>query len=218
MVSDSVLIPPVDPVIYHITHADNLAGILRAGRLLCDAEARKLNAAKTGIGYQHIKDRRLRRRVPTSSGGHLGDYVPFNFCPRSVMLYAVANGHEGYDGGQDPVIHLVSTVQTAIDTGRPWAFTDRHAELGHAIYYDDFCQIGEVDWTVMDRKQWGGDSDLKERRQVEFLVHEWLPWSAIQKVVTRTDATAVRVRSILAQHGAPQSVTVEATWYYESIP
>lgn len=211
--------PPADPGIYHITHADNLEGILRVGRLWCDAQVRALSAARTAIGYQHIKDRRLRRKVTTASGGCLGDYVPFNFCPRSVMLYAVAGRTTGYDGGQDPVVHLVSTIQTAIDSGRPWAFTDRHAELGHALYYDDLCQIEEVDWSVMDiRKWWGGDSAVRERRQAEFLVHEWFPWSSIQRVVTRTEETAERVRSILAQHGAMQSVTVEPSWYYETKP
>lgn len=83
----------------------------------------------TNIGHMHIKQRRLSRRVPAAAGGMLGDYVPFNFCPRSVMLFRVNKGHQDYPGGQEEVIHLVSTVQTAIATGQPWAFTDRHAEL-----------------------------------------------------------------------------------------
>jgi len=81
---------PADPAIYHITHVDNLANILATGRLLSDAQVRKANAARTGIGYQHIKARRLRRPVDVAARGHLGDYVPFNFCRRSVMLYVVA--------------------------------------------------------------------------------------------------------------------------------
>jgi hypothetical protein len=210
--------PPSDPGIYHITHADNLDSIVGAGGLWCDARVRSLTSPKTEIGYQHIKERRLRRPVTTAKGGCLGDYVPFNFCPRSVMLYVVAGGRTGYSGGQDPIVHLVSSVQVAIDSGRPWTFTDRHADLGHAIYYDDICQIGEVDWAVMETRQWGGDNDLKERRQAEFLVHDWFPWSAIQQVVTRTEETAERVRSILAPHGAMQSVTVEPSWYYETKP
>lgn len=209
---------PTDPTVYHITHVDNLEGIVAAGRLLCDAQVRAKNAARTGIGYQHIKDRRLRRAVEVGARGHLGDYVPFNFCRRSVMLYVVGQGHEGYRDGQDPILHLVSSVRTVIATGRPWAFTDRHAELGHAIYFDELGQMGEVDWGVMVRKQWGGDSDVKEQRQAEFLVHEWLPWSAIRAVVARTEATASRVRSILHGHGASPTVTVEPGWYYEGLP
>jgi len=209
---------PPDPAIYHITHVDNLTNILALGHLLCDARVRKVKAAITGIGYEHIKARRLRRPVGVAAGGHLGDYVPFNFCSRSVMLYVVAQGHDEYKGGQDPIVHLVSTVRTAIATGRPWAFTDRHADLGHAAYFADLDQMGEVDWRVMDRTQWGGDSDVKERRQAEFLVHEWLPWSAIRGVATRTRETANRVRAILAGHEGSPAVTVEPGWYYEGIP
>jgi hypothetical protein len=209
---------PNDPLIYHITHVDNLPNIVAAGRLWCDAEVRKANAARTGIGYQHIKDRRLRRAVDVSAHGFLGEYVPFNFCRRSVMLYVVAQGHTEYRSGQDPILHLVSTVKTAIATGRPWAFTDRHADLGHAVYYDDLAYMPEVDWSLMDRRQWGGDSDVKERRQAEFLVHEWLPWAAIRGIVARTETTAGQVRSILASHKTSPHVKVDPGWYYEGIP
>jgi len=215
----SARLPPTDPMICHITHVDNLDGILEADRLWCDAKTRELAAVRTGIGYQHIKDRRLRRRVGVGVGGFLGEYVPFNFCPRSVMLYAVAGGRTGYGGGQDPIVHLVSSVQRAIATGRPWAFTDRHADLGHAVYYDDLCHVGEVDWSVMSADQfWGGDSDLKERRQAEFLVHEWFPWTAVRGVVARTEATATQVRDILVRRGAVQLVRVKPSWYYERMP
>jgi hypothetical protein len=209
---------PADPAIYHITSIDNLPDIVKAGRLWCDAQVRKLSLAKQTIGYAHIKARRLRRTVGVSAAGCLGDYVPFNFCQRSVMLYVVAQGHDEYRGGQNPIIHLISTVKTAIATGRPWAFTDRHADLGHAVYYEGLDHLDEVDWSVMDQRQWGGDSDMKERRQAEFLVHEWLPWSAILGIAVRTQETAARVRAILASDGGSPAVKVEPSWYYEGVP
>ena len=72
--------------IYHITHADNLEQIVREGRLWCDAQRIARGLAHTNIGYSHIKARRMRHPVTVSAGGTLGEYVPFNFCPRSVML------------------------------------------------------------------------------------------------------------------------------------
>jgi len=83
-----------DPPIFHITHVDNLPGILREGGLWSDAQRIARNVVSTNIGHLHIKQRRLNRAVTTRSGGKLGDYVPFNFCPRSVMLYAVNRGHQ----------------------------------------------------------------------------------------------------------------------------
>ena len=88
----------------------------------------------------------------------LGDYVPFNFCYRSVMLYVIHRGSvEGYDGGQEPVVHLVSSVGQAIGCNRPWAFTDRHADLAYAKYFESLDDEGEVDWRV-DAAQLLGES------------------------------------------------------------
>jgi hypothetical protein len=70
------LTPPQNPRIYHITHMGNLASICQDGRLWSDAERRKRDLGVTNIGYEHIKHRRLQRRVDKAAGGYLGDYVP----------------------------------------------------------------------------------------------------------------------------------------------
>ena len=123
---------PADPPIFHITHIDNLPSIASAGGLWCDAQRIARTIDNTNIGHLHIKQRRLTRRVTVAAGGALGDYVPFNFCPRSVMLYAVHCGHQDYGAGQESIVHLVSSVAVATNLGRKWAFSDRHAELAHA--------------------------------------------------------------------------------------
>lgn len=91
----------MDRLIFHITHVKNLAGIIEAGFLFSDSACRAGSAKPVNIGYSHIKDRRLKRKVPCAAKGTLGDYVPFNFCPRSVMLYVVSRGHDDYQGGQE---------------------------------------------------------------------------------------------------------------------
>lgn len=145
---------PNDPKIFHINHADSLSGILLEGGLWCDAQRIERGLSSTNIGYQHIKKRRLTRQVEVAAGGYLGEYVPFNFCPRSVMLYVVSRGHDDYQGGQDEIVHLVSRVSVATQLEKPWTFTDRHAELAHALFYDDLTQLDEVAWEVMGLKQW----------------------------------------------------------------
>jgi hypothetical protein len=52
------------------------------------------------IGYSHLKQARLARNVDKADGGTLGDYVPFYFCNRSVMLYIISKGHQDYSGGK----------------------------------------------------------------------------------------------------------------------
>ena len=205
---------PADPQIFHITHVDNLPGILAAGRLWSDAQRIAQGFVSTNIGYSHIKARRLSRPVPCASKGMLGDYVPFNFCPRSVMLYVVSQGHQNYSGGQQSIVHLVSRMSRVLAAGRSWAFTDRHADLGYAAYFDSPARLAEVDWSVMPLRQWGGDSDLKERRQAEFLVHDFCPWNVFEEVAVGSVAAEAAVHAMLAPASYRPTVVVRPHWYY----
>ena len=95
--------PPVQPKIYHIVHVDRLASILADGCLCSDAVMMQRPGTGTTIGMSDIKQRRLTMAVPCQPGTHVGDYVPFYFCPRSVMLYVIhcANHPQlTYRGGQ----------------------------------------------------------------------------------------------------------------------
>lgn len=198
--------------IYHITHVDNLRSIVEHQCLWSDAQRLKQRIGNVNIGHAHIKQRRLMRPVPVASKGFLGEYVPFNFCSRSVMLYAICrNNVAGYADGQDPVVHLVSSIEAVAASGRPWAFTDRHADLGYARYFDDLANLNEVDWNAMPLTWW---KNVKEQRQAEFLVHDWFPWSCVEKITVYNDAIAKRAKEALekAKHQPP--IVVEVSWYY----
>jgi ssDNA thymidine ADP-ribosyltransferase, DarT len=200
--------------IYHITHVENLASIITEGRLWSDAMriAKKL-PCKT-VGMNHIKERRLRRQVPVAAKGTLGEYVPFNFCNRSIMLYALHRGHPDYDGGQDSILHLVSTIAAAVGCGRPFAFTDRHADLAYTAYFDSTEHLSKIPWKVMPVRQWGGDNELKAKRQAEFLVHKWFPWECVHAIVASNRRTAERAIAILEAAEHRPAVMVEPSWYY----
>lgn len=152
---------PDDPLIFHITHVDNLPAILAQGGLWSDAERIRRALVSTNIGHVHIKNRRLQRPVQTRAGGNLGDYVPFNFCPRSVMLYVVHRGHQDYQGGQEDIIHLVSSVSRAVALGRLdrdyWADVkeERQAEfLVHEFFpWEAVTEIAAMSTAVQHRVQ-----------------------------------------------------------------
>jgi hypothetical protein len=187
---------PDNPSIFHITHVNNLAGILREGGLWCDAQRSARQIGSTNIGHLHIKQRRMARTLTTEFGGKLGDYVPFNFCSRSVMLYPISRGHDDYRGGQEQIVHLVSDVQTAVAVGRPWAFTDQHADLAHALHYADLALLGEVSWRVMELTYW---QEVREERQAEFLVHTFFPWAAVREIGVMTTEAAEQVEAAISQ-------------------
>lgn len=127
------------------------------------------------------------------------------------MLYVVSRGHDDYQGGQDEIVHLVSRVSLATQLEKPWAFTDRHAELAHALFYDDLTQLDEVAWEVMGLKQW---SDKRELRQAEFLIYEFFPWMAIEEVVVKTPAMEAKVKEILAGSAYQPKVRAIPGWCY----
>src|SRR5437867_12770070 len=79
----SMTTPPARPKIFHITHVDNLRSIVAAGELLSDASMIARGGPLAGIGMSTIKQRRLALPVTCHANDHVGDYVPFYFCPRS---------------------------------------------------------------------------------------------------------------------------------------
>lgn len=154
----------------HITHIDNLASILDQGCLWSDAKRIELGLINQNIGYSHIKARRLTRPVKVAAGGTIGQYVPFNFCPRSVMLFVIHRGHADFQGGQELVLHLISDIDTIRLSNEHCFFTDIHADLDYAEQIDDFARINELDIDkIINLKYW---QDFKEEKQAEFLAFD----------------------------------------------
>ena len=147
-------------------------------------------------------------------GETLGQYVPFNFCPRSVMLYVINQGHVDYKEGQSPILHLVSSIESIIASGRPWFFTDRHADLLYAQQFDSLDDLDKIDWTVMPARYWAGDPDMKEKRQAEFLVYDWCPWSAIKEIAAINQSVKNQVELDLKPSAHKPAVQIRRDWYY----
>ena len=122
---------PAEPKIYRIDHVDRLPSIVEDDWLLCDAEISRRSPPGTTIGMNQIKERRLNELTLTSHPDlHVGDCVPFYFCPRSIMLYVIYRANHpklSYRGGQDPILHLEAdlrqTVTWAQAHDQRWAFT-----------------------------------------------------------------------------------------------
>jgi hypothetical protein len=133
---------PSSPKIYHITHVSNLASIVANQGLVSDAKRITARLSCSLVGMSTIKQRRLHEiEVSCYPGTKVGQYVPFYFCPRSIMLYILHRGNHleiTYTGGQQPIIHLqadlYSVIQWADSQGVNWAFSDRNAGAYLAIF------------------------------------------------------------------------------------
>ena len=207
----------VATMIYHITHLDNLSGIIETGNLLSDRQMVDAGG-HTVIGFNHIKRRRLEEiAVPCYPGTMVGDFVPFYFCPRSIMLYIIEKRRDelAYKGGQKEVVHLVSSVQSAMDAGCTCAFTPSSAATKYnRNFHRKIEQLDEIlDWDAIRTTNWG-DPGVKDRKQAEFLTHDHFPWAAIESIGTFNADVRDRVQAILANTDHRPTVTVQGSWYY----
>ncbi len=204
--------------IYHITHLRNLPSILQEGGLCCDNTVAERTLTPTEIGYQHIKERRTSKPVLLAPGGTLADYVPLYFAPRSPMLYAIAKGLvAGYDEGQEPVLHLVTTAEYIERQNLAFVFTDGHAVMAFSTFFNNLESLDHIDWDIMKARYWMDtleDNDRKRRRQAEFLVHDFLPWFLIDEIGVMTNRVKQKVIAVLDSAEHQPKVTVRRNWYY----
>lgn len=210
---------PAQPKIYHIVHVDRLEAIIAAGGLLSDAKIMELNASGTTIGMNSIKQRRLQELTLASYPDlHVGDCVPFYFCPRSIMLYLIyqANHPElAYRGGQVPIVHLQADLKTSVEWAqqqpRRWAFTLSNAG---SYYFEDRCDLGrlnELDWQAIETNQW---QSCKEGKQAEFLMELSFPWQLVESIGVHSHSIYQQVMNILQAAPHRPTVTIKPQWYY----
>lgn len=210
---------PAQPKVYHIVHADRLPSIVADRKLWCDAEI--VQRAPTGpmIGMSSIKRRRLTELILSSHPDlHVGDCVPFYFCPRSVMLYLIYQGNHPdltYRGGQGPIIHLEADLNAVVSWAsrhqRRWAFTLSNA--GSYFFEDrsDLADLHEIDWKAVQATDW---RQCKEGKQAEFLLEDSFPWKLVERIGVKSRASFQQVANALPANGHRPPIEIRADWYY----
>lgn len=205
----------MNPAILHITNVGNLPAILQLGGLWSNNHLPAGAPAPISSAHANIQARRAGTVVPCGPGGSLHDYVPFYFGERSPMLYANHTGFAG-SGGQRPLIYLVSDVQRVVQGGCQWVFTDGHAEMlrGLTRAHNSIAALQGLDWVAIRARFWGADAETKRKKQAEFLVYRFFPWTLVSEIVVLDAAMQAQVHGILAGQTHAPAVTVTPSWYY----
>lgn len=214
--------PPGRLKIYHITHVDNLASIVADGTI--EAEGRRVSRGRgqISIGMTEIKRRRLHEiSVSCHSDTMVGEYVPFYFCPRSIMLYILHMGNHPdlshYRDGQRPILHLQVDLKTAItwaDRYRiRWAFSDRNAGSYYADFHCNYRALNKIDWKAVRSTDFR-DPIVKEGKQAEFLLHDTCPWHLVEKIGVLNQHVFRQTNNALHHAQHKPVVAIEKTWYY----
>lgn len=158
MSTNELILNPEKALIWRIIHRDNLPWILTKG-LHCRNSAER-DPGYVNIGNEELIDKRNQRTVPIRPGGTLSDYIPFYFTPFSPMMYNIKSGYGGIRRREnEEIVILVSSLRNVHSMGLPVVFTDRHAYPPLARYFDDLAQLGQIDWPLLQRRDFKRDID-----------------------------------------------------------
>lgn len=211
---------PIPTKIYHITHVENIASIVDTGGLVSDAKMIERGGPAVPVGMGEIKERRLGLPVKCHPDDKVGEYVPFYFCPRSIMLYIFyMDNREGltYHGGQRPMVHLELDVDKVVEAADAadvrWAFTNANAAAGYAEFGSTIEELGMVDWEAVPLNDFRSGR-VKEAKQSEFLVKDVVPWEFVERIGVHSEDYREQAVEALedAQHRPP--VSVQHGWYF----
>jgi hypothetical protein len=212
---------PANPKIYHITHLRNLTQIVQASAVWSDSERIAQNVDAEIVGMSKIKARRLNvLSVDCHPGTRVGEYVPFYFCPRSIMLYILHMGNHPeltYRDGQRPILHLradlTATIRWADQNEVRWAFSDSNAGGCLAKFFKSISDLDKINWAAVEATDFR-PMQVREGKQAEFLVYKLLPWELIECIGVKDADIEQQVNDILRDVRHKPLVAVEPNWYY----
>jgi hypothetical protein len=213
--------PPAHPKIYHILHIDRLPSVISDGHLFSDAIINQRPTTGTVIGISRIKERRLKECTLNSYPDlHVGDCVPFYFCPRSIMLYKIFRGNDpelSYKDGQRAIVHLELDLKSATGWGdrvkKRWAITKSNASSAYFEDFNSLTRLDDLNWQAIHASYWQ-PSEIREPKQAEFLIEEKIPWELVDRIGVHNADTQAKVKDCLTKTGHRPPIEIKLNWYY----
>lgn len=203
-------------LIWRIVHKDNIPWILQHGLHAGNSSIQSPDWVH--IGNPELTDKRAKHQVPLPPGGVLNDYVPFYFTPFSPMLRNISTGWGGITKrANDDIVILVSSLRKLEEMGYPYVFTDSHAYYMWANFYADLAHLGEVDWPLIQSRDFKRDPDDPgkfERYQAEALVYECCPVEALKGMVCYSEKTKQQLDVLVGKFGHKLDVHARPEWYF----
>lgn len=207
---------PDNAFIFRIVHRDNLEWILGNG-VHCRNSA-TFDPKYINIGNTELIGKRSTKVVPISPGGSLSDYVPFYFTPRSPMLLNIKTGYNGVTKrSNSEIVILVSSLKTLRSKSRPFVFTNQHAYVPNARFFDDLSRLTEIDWGILQQSDFKRDNDdlgKVNRYQAEALIHQHIPVDHLIGIACNDASAEARINSQIAAAGLQVKVAQRPRWYF----
>ncbi|MGH9467694.1 MAG: DarT ssDNA thymidine ADP-ribosyltransferase family protein, partial [Terriglobales bacterium] len=74
-------------------------------------------------------------------------------------------------------------------------------------------ELNQLDWNAIAAKDFR-DSDVKESKQAEFLLHEYFPFDLIERIGVRGMAAYGQVNTVLVPAAHRPNVAIMQAWYF----
>lgn len=202
-------------LIFRITHRDNVPWLLENGLHCASSSTQDPNFVS--IGKPDLIERRQSRRVPIPPGGTLADYIPFYFTPCSPMLYNIHTGHGVRQRENAEIVVLVSSLDQLDQHELPYVFTDRHAYLVTARFFQNRSDLRHIDFGLLQSKDFKRDRedpDKFDSYQAESLVHGQIPASALLGFGCYTEEVRSEIDARSSELGLGLKAAVRRNWYF----
>ncbi len=202
---------------YRITHISNLFHLLQNG--IVNKHHPDANNEYIDIGNPQIIDVRSKMPVKIANYGNIGDYVPFYFTPKSMMLFNIITGH------RHPIVPrrnrseilVIRCLISNLVKLRQWFFTDGQANDMASNHYNDMTNLGQIDWGNIQNSDFSksdGDYDRPRRYQAEFLVHRHVPLTCVESLNVYNDQAANIVTNVLYQNNINLAVNIQPQYFF----
>lgn len=212
-------VPSPTPIL-RMVHVGCLATLIRREAIHAPNRCPNDGLPYPSIHDAEVREKRATRGIPCGPRGEVEDYVSFYFGPHGPMLLQLHTGRVvGYTEREDPLIYLVATVDSVLEAGCQFVFSDGHGLATFTRWFADPSDLDKVDWGMVNADYWANtldDQDRQRRKQAEFLVHHELPWSLVEEIAVRTEERRAQVVGILDElrpRHRPR-VVVRGGWYY----
>lgn len=206
---------PDKALIWRIVHRDNVSWILDHG-VHCANSPRK-DQAYVQIGNPELIDQRAHRTVPVAPGGTLADYVPFYFTPFSPMLLNIVTGRNVVRREKEELCILVSSLPKVMELGLPFVFTDRHAYLQKARFFNHLTDLHQIDWPRLQARNFKRDPDDPERferYEAEALIQRHFPVAGLLGVICHNAAVGATIAAEITRRQLALKAIVRPSWYF----
>lgn len=195
--------------LYRMTHIDNIPHVLQYG--IVHRSSPNRSSCFVSIGDKSLIDYRNTKSVFVGSKTIvLGDFIPFYFGVRMPMLYVIQHGGNYVEKARkaEEIVYVVVPLKEIVESGSLYYFSDGHATDSLTTFYDanDIKELPSIiDWDAVKSRFWSGDgieTDIKRRKQAEFLVKEDLPANSIVGFVCYND----NAKSKLVSYGIVENI------------